>query len=272
MSEIESIVQTEGSSTFIAVPAPTSKGIPVITITTAGNITEKEKAKPLPPLPSHRYRYSLWHDLRSNEVTGDQLRNPRVRKGPPVKDKVFYDVKDEQGTNIHHDRKGSQRKEQQKELENWENALRVNLSYQDLAHDYQVESFHSILKRLSSAEEIQLMDDNLQDLRSFNFPRCITLNISQNYVSSFTKLPKCTLLQNMNLSDNSIRSFDGINYLRKYPMLQSLDLRRNPICFEPSYRARIFAAVPQLMMLDGISRLPSDDEAFTVEREGCVIS
>ncbi|KAJ8022135.1 Acidic leucine-rich nuclear phosphoprotein 32-related protein [Holothuria leucospilota] len=274
ISDTGSLNQTEvGSSTFIAVPAPTSGGIPVVTITTAPSTADKEKTKPLPPLPSHRYRYTLWHDLQSNDIKGDQLRHPRVRKGPPVKDKVFYDVKDEQGHSIHHNLKGTQRKEFQRKAENWECAQKVNLSYQDLGHDYQVDTFLSILKRLSAADEIQLMDNNIQDLRAFNFPKCISLNLSNNFVSSFNKLPKCPRLQTLNLCDNSINSFGGLSYLSKYPDLHTMDLRRNPICFEEAYRQRIFQTLPSLKVLDGIPKLPSDESDFTIQRKGyCVIS
>ena len=32
-------------------------------------------------LPSHRFQYSVWHDLREACLTGTQLKAPRVREG-----------------------------------------------------------------------------------------------------------------------------------------------------------------------------------------------
>ena len=32
-------------------------------------------------LPSHRFRYSVWHDLSHTDVKGPQLKAPRIRYG-----------------------------------------------------------------------------------------------------------------------------------------------------------------------------------------------
>ena len=74
-------------------------------------------------LPSHKFRHTVWHELRSTQVTGDQLRAPRVREGPESKEETFYVAADNAGKLIHHDRTGQERVRYRDNQENWETAV-----------------------------------------------------------------------------------------------------------------------------------------------------
>lgn len=74
-------------------------------------------------LPSHRYRYTVWHELRSTQVKGDQLKAPRVREGPESKEETFYEVTDNGGALIHHDKTGQEKEKYRHQQENWESSL-----------------------------------------------------------------------------------------------------------------------------------------------------
>ncbi|XP_072174761.1 uncharacterized protein [Diadema setosum] len=246
--------------------------IPIITVNGPRDSEEsKDKLVKLPKLPSERFRYTLFHELKQNELRGSELHCPRVRKGPEIKEKVFTKVTDDQGKTIHHGKMGLQRKDHQKKMEDWENCVHANLSFQDMHHDYQKESLHRILKRLIRAETVQARDNNITDLSDVSLNCCKHLNLSKNYITSFKKLPKSPVLEVLNLSDNSINSYEGLTALRK-TRLQCLDLRRNPICFMENYRQRIFQALPNLTVLDDVRRLPSDSADGLPPAEGsCVI-
>ncbi|XP_033642096.1 protein phosphatase 1 regulatory subunit 7-like [Asterias rubens] len=242
--------------------------IPIITISTHRDPTQQPVK--LPKLPSNRYRYTVWHELRSNEITGDGLHNPRVRRAPKVKDKIFHTIQDEHGDKLNHGKKGQEKKEYEKKMENWENCQAVNLSYQELADRYQMENFLRILKRLIRAKTIQLINDDIEDLSKVSFPACSLLNLNNNYLKSFKKLPKCQNLKILNLSDNSIKTLDGLQSLQNSGLV-TMDLRRNPVCFTEHYRQRVFQILPDLRELDGIPRLTSDIDG-DLTKAGCVIS
>jgi len=74
-------------------------------------------------LPSHKYRHTVWHELRSTQVTGDQLHAPRVREGPESKEAEFYHLKDDRdGQLIHHSLKGKEKERYRNKQESWENS------------------------------------------------------------------------------------------------------------------------------------------------------
>ncbi|XP_054768441.2 uncharacterized protein LOC129276022 [Lytechinus pictus] len=245
--------------------------VPIITVSSPKDVDQSgDKLVKLPKLPSERFRYTLWHELRSNDLKGSELHFPRVRKAPEVKEKLFKRIQDDQGRKIHHGKTGQERKVHQKQAEDWENTQHANLSFQDLQHDYQKENLHSIMKRLIRAETVQIRDNNIIDLSDITFNCCRELNASKNFITSFKKLPRCPNLEVLNLSDNSINSFDNIGVLRK-TQLETLDLRRNPICFMENYRQRIFHALPNLRVLDGVSLLPSDSGDGLSSTGNCIV-
>ncbi|XP_053379086.1 protein tilB homolog [Mercenaria mercenaria] len=65
-------------------------------------------------------------------------------------------------------------------------------------------------------------------------------------------------------TENNIGSLDGLQSLRGTP-LEELYLSGNNCSFEINYRKRVFAALPNLKVLDGIPRLPSDNNFDDVE-------
>ncbi|XP_072036435.1 acidic leucine-rich nuclear phosphoprotein 32-related protein-like [Amphiura filiformis] len=268
LDDNSSVHSSEDDNAYVAVSG--NNAVPVVTISTHKDQSE-HKVAPLPPPPGHRYRYTTWYDLRSNKVKGTELRNPRVRKGPEIKEMIFYTLTDERGRPIHHDVKGTKRMVYEKKIEDWENCTDVNLSYQELGHDYQMENFLRILKRIMRAERIQLVDNEIKQLLKISFPRCRELNLRQNFFSKFKDLPKCPALEVLILSDNSITSLDDLHLLSAYP-LRSLDLRRNPISFTPNYRQKVFYILPKLKELDGVPQLSSDLDYEPPVGSTCVIS
>ncbi|KAL5010604.1 hypothetical protein ScPMuIL_012909 [Solemya velum] len=71
-----------------------------------------------PGLPE--FEYFRWHDVKDVEITGDQMRAPRVRIAPAQDTKSFQKLKDENEELIHHSLKGRQKTQHRKSLANWE--------------------------------------------------------------------------------------------------------------------------------------------------------
>ncbi|XP_077998059.1 uncharacterized protein LOC144451150 [Glandiceps talaboti] len=210
-------------------------------------------------LPSNKFRHSVWHDLRANDIKGNELNCPRVRKCPEKKEKVLYTVRDEEGSKIHHSRKGRDKIDYMNNFESWENCTELNLSYQDLGHRFQKENLVRILKKLIRVERLNLADNSLINIHAVSFPRLTHLTLCMNYIDHFKKLPKFPELLELNLADNHIDTLDGLSVLNKRVPLESLDLRRNPVVFTTNYRYRVFQTLPYLHELDGIPKLASDD-------------
>lgn len=225
----------------------------------------------LPQLPSHKFRHSVWHDLRQMSLQGTDLHAPRVREGPPEKEKEFYEVKEE-GRPIHHSLHGAVRQNHMEELERWEDAKAINLSFQELNHDYQRQNFHRILDRLDSAVTVNLMSNKLMFLRTHTFPRCEYLNLNQNHITSFLYLPTVPVIKCMTLANNDINNFFSMEKMAATP-LEELTLKGNPISFQLNYRQRVFQAIPSLRLLDGIPWLPSDSVVDDIndKRTCCII-
>lgn len=234
----------------------------------------KDNSGNIPQLPSHRFQYSVWHDLRVVSLKGTDLKAPRVRDGPSEKEEAFYDLKDEDNQYIHHNRHGRSRITHKTIMENWENAKSASFCYQDLSDSYQKKNFYNIIGRLQNVEQLYLVDNGLQYLNSYSFPRCEVLNINNNYISSFKHLPSIPRVKLLMMEDNDVYSFEGLSKL-KY--VEDLYLRGNPITFLINYRQRVFQTLPQLKRLDGIPRLESDlqfDQEYVQDNgdyNGCVI-
>lgn len=226
-------------------------------------------------LPSHRFQYSVWHDLRNACLTGTQLKAPRVREGPPEKDKAFYKMKDEENKIIHHSMKGSAKTNYQQKIENWENAKLASFCYQELSNKYQRSTFYNILGRLRVVEHLHLTHNELQDLSSYSFPRCEVLNLNNNFLYSFKNLPSIPKIRYLALEDNDIDSFNGLSKLRS-STIEELSLNGNPVTFQINYRPKVFQILTQLKVLDGIPKLQSDlefqsEEGLNPESSQCVV-
>ncbi|XP_060564904.1 protein tilB homolog isoform X2 [Ruditapes philippinarum] len=212
----------------------------------------------LPKLPSHKFRYSVWHDLRQTCLTGDQLHAPRVRAGPPEKEKQFNRVI-EDGLPIHHDLSGRRRQNHMNELENWESAEVINLCYQELCHEYQWKNFYRILAKCQSAVTINISYNTIVSLKQIKFSRCEYINMHANYIGSIKDFPSLPKAKKIVATDNNIKTLDGLQSLRGTP-LEELYLSGNNCSFEINYRQKVFQTLPNLRILDGVARLPSDSE------------
>ncbi|XP_052820778.1 uncharacterized protein LOC128246557 [Mya arenaria] len=222
----------------------------------------------LPQLPSHKFRYSVWHDLRETCLRGDQLHAPRVRAGPPEKEKMFFKIEQE-GIPIHHNYAGKERLHHSNQQENWERARVVNLSYQELQDDYQRRNMLRILSRCVMAHTINLSQNTLYYLGKMTFPSCLHININDNYLKSFLGFPTLPKVESITAKNNAISDIRGLHRLQGTP-LQELDLRGNPLAFNMGYRNMVFHALPNLRVLDGIPRMPSDEVAvdYVEDKEG----
>ncbi|KAJ8368011.1 hypothetical protein SKAU_G00080390 [Synaphobranchus kaupii] len=206
------------------------------------------------PSPSSRFRFVSWYKLEKHDVRGDQLVCPRVREGPSEEE--FF-LREEQNVLMDRRRRQEVQKWEERLQENWENCMELNLSYQDLGDPYQLENFNRILRRLIRVEHLQLVDNTLRDLSSIRLPRCISLNLHRNRLTSIRQLPKVPLIRHLCLSENSIEALGELELLETTPLL-SLTLSRNPCEFLQDYRSRVFSCLPKLEVLDGIPKLPED--------------
>lgn len=210
----------------------------------------------LPELPSHKFRYSVWHELRQTCLTGDQLHAPRVRAGPPVKEKQFRSVI-ENGLPIHHDLEGRRRQNHMNQTEKWEEARVINLCYQELSDKYQRNNFYRILSRCLCATTINLSYNNIWNLSKITFPSCEYINLHSNYLTSFIKFPYIPRVKKIIATNNNINTLNGLEKLKGTP-LQELYLGGNDVSFEINYRQSVFDILPNLQVLDGIPKLPED--------------
>ncbi|KAL8601887.1 hypothetical protein ACOMHN_020622 [Nucella lapillus] len=226
-------------------------------------------------LPSRKFQFSVWHELRSTEIRGSELKAPRVRKGPAEKEKAFYLMVDEDNNKLHHDLHGQQRRQHRDGLEDWERAQLVSFPCQDLEHTYQTPNSDRILDRLKHVTFINLRDNSLENLHAYSFPNCEYLNLDSNYLVSFGNLPSLKRVRHLTMMDNDIATFLGLTRLRGLP-LEDLFLVGNPIAFQMGYRQKVFAVLTQLQSLDGVARQEEDLEppppAACQPRAACVVS
>jgi len=210
-------------------------------------------------LPSRKLQFSQWHELRQTDIKGSQLKAPRVRKGPHDSDRDFYDLIDEDNNKIHHSLQGHQRKHHRDQTEDWENTKLASFTRQELHHGFQKNNIGRILERLKSVVYLNLNDNELLDLSSFNFPSCEYLNVDCNYLTSFKQLPSTPKVQLLTMQDNDLNNLDGISRLAS-TKLEELYLNGNPVSFHIGYRYLVFRALPNLKILDGVIKQPEDEQ------------
>jgi len=249
---------------------------------------QKDDSDGVLPLPASKFRYSRWHEVNTDvETRGDMLRSPRVRKGPRAYRPHLVnlldggdqdsDAEDEatlfRQVQLQLKKKEIKRKYSQSyrnKLENWENCESINLSFQDLGHNYQRREFFRVLRRLVRCQHIQLMDNSLGDMSAIIFPRCTELYLQRNFVNHFKKLPAAPMLEHLSLQQNNIKSLDHITVLNK-TKIKSLVLKDNPVCLEPMYRKMVFHLLPNLQLLDGVPKLDSDEMDIVEAAKTCCI-
>ncbi|XP_074654255.1 uncharacterized protein LOC141908222 [Tubulanus polymorphus] len=227
-----------------------------------------EEIRVLPQLPSEKFKYTLWHELCDTDLTGPQLNAPRIREGPINKDKLI-DKNDERVEN----KTVKEKKDYRDVKEDWENCVKGNLSYQELSHEYQRTNFTRVLQRMRHVEELIIVENNLQNISTVTLPQCVSLNVSRNFLGSLTNLPKCPEIRHLNISMNNILTLNGLKRFKGTPLV-SLNMKGNPVEFTQNYRIRVFRILPQLKVLDGISRLPEDQAIIdeVTKNRNCLIS
>jgi len=211
-------------------------------------------------LQSYSHNHSIWHQLSGNKVKGNELKCPRVRK-IPNDNQSSINIEEEIEKNDGNKIKNSK-------MENWIYAEKVNFSYQDLGHAYQINNFMRILKTLKSCKELQLVDNSISDLHNLELPKCETLNLRKNLFKSLNDLPKCPRLKHLNLTENNISSLNGSS---RFNDLIALDLSRNPINFEVDFQKKILQYFPKLKELNGI-QIDEAERLNFVESKTCLIS
>nr|XP_020835816.1 protein tilB homolog isoform X3 [Phascolarctos cinereus] len=180
------------------------------------------------PLPSDSFKYLTWNNLDQHDVQGNQLRCPRVRKGPSEEDLLF-----------------------RREEYNFPPKKKA------LGDPYQADNLNRILRRLIRVRTLWLVDNSLTDLSAIRLPRCKELNVSKNCFTSFKQLPKIPETRHLSLAENQIATLSGLSSLQSTP-LESLMLKRNPCEFHQNYRKQVFSSLPNLKVLDGVPKLPED--------------
>ncbi|GFO22025.1 protein-s-isoprenylcysteine o-methyltransferase [Plakobranchus ocellatus] len=208
-------------------------------------------------LPSRKLQFSQWHELRSTEVKGNQLKAPRVRIGPNDKERNFYELVDDDNNKIHNQLQGRQRQQRRDDLEHWEKATLASFTRQELHHGYQKGNLGRILSRLKKVVYLNLKDNELLNLTSFSFPRCEYLNLDTNNLTSLKQLPSLPQIKHLSLQDNDVCTLDGLSSLKSSP-LEELYLTGNPVAFKIGYRYMVFSILPNLHILDGVLRHDED--------------
>lgn len=258
LSMTGSFVHTEDTGRAESDVTGSSQPLAVIKFNPQPDTSQQQNATTA-QLPSRKFQFSVWHDLRASQVHGPDLKAPRVRRGPAEKEKAFYLMVDEENNKIHHDLHGRQKDKHRDDLESWERAQLASFPCQDLQHRYQKSNLSRILGRLKNVTFLNLRDNALLDLGSYTFANCEYLNLDNNYLTSFKQLPTVKKVRYLSMMYNDVSSFSGLGSL-SCPALEELHLKGNPISFQIGYRQRVFAELPNLKFLDGVAKQGEDLE------------
>ena len=183
------------------------------------------------------YKYFTWLSIPDNDIKSEELSAPRIREAPDAPEIPNLQISNG----------------------NFSRVRNLNLPYQELAQEYQLKKFMQVLKQNGGkANLVHLQGNRLKTLKGVNFSQADQVYLQHNLLPSFSDLPKMEKVSSLYLQDNCI---DSLNEIKKVlPVtLQSLDLSRNPVTFTLNYRKRVFEALPTLLYLDGIAKLPEDE-------------
>ena len=204
-------------------------------------------------LPGDRCKYKQWHHLHNNDTNANELKCPRIRKGP--QDASDTDSSSSSSEDDIEKARKTKRHDYRSPYENWKEVEFANLSYQDLGHDYQERKFLDVLNSLEACRQLNITQNCLVNLKSVKLRKCKSLNATKNQISTFRRLPVCPHLLHLNLTENNISSLTGCD---NYKSLKSLVLLRNPIQYTSCYRRNTFKAFPNLQVLDGVPLTEED--------------
>eukprot|EP00698_Gefionella_okellyi_P003999 TRINITY_DN13705_c0_g1_i1.p1 TRINITY_DN13705_c0_g1~~TRINITY_DN13705_c0_g1_i1.p1 ORF type:complete len:293 (+),score=36.14 TRINITY_DN13705_c0_g1_i1:74-880(+) len=135
------------------------------------------------------------------------------------------------------------------ELEKHEDLIEFNISYQDLGDPYQNPTFKKLLKKVHRVKRLYLGDNLLTDLSGVDLPVCEHLFVARNDIKGFLSLPRAPNLTSLDISDNLL---ENVRFLNRYPNLKSINVRGNPLAFQPQYRERIVLAHPGIQFIDSV--------------------
>uniref|UniRef100_H3AYT1 Uncharacterized protein n=1 Tax=Latimeria chalumnae TaxID=7897 RepID=H3AYT1_LATCH len=188
------------------------------------------------PLPSDRFKYVTWKDIKDHDVKGIQIHCARIREGPTEQELFLKRDKDV----LLVKRKSRERELREERLqEDWENCKKNLLSFPLVDQDqrYDLESFSLNLELGPNKTMTLNLPSNHLDPSEPTFPLCRELNLNRNHLTSFKQLPKLPQILHLSLAENNIQTLSGLADLRKSP-LESLTLKRNPCEFQEHYRSR----------------------------------
>ena len=80
------------------------------------------------------------------------------------------------------------------------------------------------------------------------------LYLSYNDISDVSPFAGCDTLEVLDLEGNDIDDLSSLQFLSSCCLLSSLSLESNPVASQPEYRGTVLAWLPQLQILDDISR------------------
>ncbi|KAK4749136.1 hypothetical protein SAY87_026585 [Trapa incisa] len=102
------------------------------------------------------------------------------------------------------------------------------------------------LRKCIKLKHLDLGFNNLRTVASLNEVPChiVKLVLRNNALTSLHGIEKLKSLEGLDISYNMISNFSELEILSSLPMLLSLWLEGNPICFARWYRAQVFSFVP----------------------------
>jgi len=92
-------------------------------------------------------------------------------------------------------------------------------------------------------------------------------------INSLEGFPSLPALLELNLADNKVTSAEGLKSLKEAaPSLQTLELEGCPLATKDGYRDAVFALLPHLVSVDGLTKdgepVDDDDEGEEEDEEG----
>jgi len=125
----------------------------------------------------------------------------------------------------------------------------LNLTHQSLGDTYQFVALKTFLRLNSRVTVLCLGDNELFTLEGIELPDTVTLHLSRNAFCSFEAIPALPSLTTLYLMNNFISDTTGLSKA-KYPLLQRLTLKGNPITQKENYVNSVMDAVSALKFLD----------------------